>query len=93
MIIFYFKNIIMKFFNTPNEKMLTIHISPSGIPQPSLGIQPAAKTKLSYFVRRQPINITEVNYRDELIPGDMSSKPIDELDTLIQEVLSKCYYN
>ncbi|KAK0087408.1 hypothetical protein PV325_001063 [Microctonus aethiopoides] len=80
------KNIIIKFFNTPTEKILTIHISPSGIPQPALGIQPAAKTKLSYFVRRQPINITEVNYRDELIPGDMSSKPIDELDTLIREV-------
>lgn len=61
-------------------------MSSTGAIVPVLGIQSNAKNKLSYFVKRQPVIITEINYREVLIPGDMSPKPIDDLSVLVQEV-------
>ncbi|XP_053593671.1 dynein beta chain, ciliary [Microplitis demolitor] len=80
------KNVIINFFNTPDEYILTINVSSTGAIVPVLGIQSNAKNKLSYFVKRQPVIITEINYREVLIPGDMSPKPIDDLSVLVQEV-------
>ncbi|XP_034948410.1 dynein beta chain, ciliary-like [Chelonus insularis] len=79
-----FKIVINKFFNNPSETILTIQITPGAL-LPVLGIQPDTKTKVSYFVRRNQVNITEANYREVLIPGDMSSNSIEELATLIEE--------
>ncbi|XP_011314378.1 dynein beta chain, ciliary-like [Fopius arisanus] len=87
------KDLILKFFNTPTENMLTMQVSSAGVLIPALGIQPGAKVKTSYFARRQPVNITEVNYREMLIPGDMSPKPIEDFAVLMEEVYTPMLTN
>lgn len=84
--ILWLQNVIMNFFGSPEEYILTVNVSSSGGIVPALGIQSNVRNKLSYFVKRQPVIITETNYRELLIPGDMSPKPVDELSILVQEV-------
>ncbi|XP_046432396.1 dynein beta chain, ciliary-like [Neodiprion fabricii] len=80
------KELVLRFFNTTTEKILIMQVATSGVLIPFLGIQPGSKVKSSYFIKRNPIKITEKNYRDELIIGDMAPKPIEELAVLVEEV-------
>lgn len=76
----------MRFLDTPGEMLLTVQLSPAGVLIPFIEVSAAARTKTSYFVKRSPVEITRENYRDILIPGDMASRPIDELSVLVEEV-------
>ncbi|XP_043279274.1 dynein beta chain, ciliary-like [Venturia canescens] len=80
-----YKDTVTKFFDDPNEKMLTMQISPAGILVPSLSLQTGGKVKISYFMRKTPEKITPGNYRDVIIPGDMSPKPLEDLSVLFEE--------
>lgn len=81
-----FQDIIIKFFNTPDENILTFQISSAGILIPNLGIIAESKVKSSYFLRRESVDITDDNYRDVLIPGDLSPHAIDEFALLLDNV-------
>lgn len=83
---FILQDILIKFFNTPEENILIMQISSAGVLIPNLGIIPESKVKSSYFLRCQPVNITESNFRDILIPGDLSSSAIDEFSLLLNKV-------
>ncbi|XP_025160705.1 dynein beta chain, ciliary-like [Harpegnathos saltator] len=76
---------IMRFFDTPEEMILTIQLGPAGVLIPFLGIPATARAKTSYFAKRSPVEITRQNYRDVVMPGDMAPKPIEELSVLIEE--------
>lgn len=76
----------MRFFDTPEEMILTVQLSLAGVLIPFLGISATARTKTSYFVKRSPVEITRENYRDVVVPGDMAPKPIEELSVLVEEV-------
>ena len=86
------QDIILKFFNTPTERILVMQVSTSGALVPALGIQPSTKIKSSYFIRSQMVKIDEQNYREILIPGDMAPKPIEELAVLVEEVYCESFY-
>lgn len=77
----------MKFFDTPSENMLTMQISSAGVLVPSLNLKTGGKVKISYFMRKTPVKITESNFREVMIPGDMSPKPLEDLAVLFEEVL------
>lgn len=87
-ILYFIQELVTKFFNNETEKILVMQVLPSGVLIPYLGIQPGSKVKSSYFIRRSPVKITVTNYRDQLIIGDMSPKPIEELAILVEEVQS-----
>lgn len=76
----------MKFFDTPSEMILIIQLNPAGVLMPFLEIPTTGRVKASYFIKKNPVKITKGNYRDVIIPGDMASKPIEELSVLVEEV-------
>jgi len=76
----------MKFFDIPSEMILIIQLNPAGVLTPFLEIPPTGRIKVSYFIKKKPIEITKENYRNNIIPGDMASKPIEELSVLVEEV-------
>lgn len=53
---------------------------------PFLEIPSTGRVKASYFIKKKPVKITKENYRNVIIPGDMASKPIEELSVLVEEV-------
>jgi len=77
----------MKFFDTPSEMILIIQLNPAGVLVPFLEIPTTGWVKASYFIKKNPIEITKENYRNVIIPGDMASKPIEELSVLVEEVM------
>ena len=83
------QDVIMKFLNDPSENILIMQVAGGGVLIPYLGIQPTSKVKSSYFIKRQPTKITENNYKEMLILGDMAPKPLDELAVLVEEVIFK----
>ncbi|XP_025270513.1 dynein beta chain, ciliary [Camponotus floridanus] len=80
-----YKEMIMKFFDTPSEMILIVQLSPAGVLAPFLEIPTTSRAKASYFIKRSSVKITRENYRDVIIPGDMAPKPIDELSILFEE--------
>ncbi|XP_076387377.1 dynein beta chain, ciliary-like [Megachile rotundata] len=79
-----FKGIINKFFGTPSEMILTLQMTPGGLLVPGLEIIRTTK-KLTYFIKRKSEKITENNFRQILIPGDMAPNPIEELAVLVED--------
>ncbi|XP_017887523.2 dynein beta chain, ciliary-like [Ceratina calcarata] len=79
-----FREILMKFFTVTTEMVLVLQITPAGLLVPHLGITPS-KRKLTYFMKKKPETITEDNYKDVLIPGDMAPNPIEELAVLVED--------
>lgn len=76
----------MRFLDTPSEMILIIQLNPAGVLVPFLKIPPTGWIKASYFIKKNPVKITKENYRNVIIPGDMASKPIEELSILVEEV-------
>lgn len=77
----------MKFFDTPSEMILIIQLNPAGVLVPFLEIPTTGWVKASYFIKKTPVEITKKNCRNVIIPGDMASKPIEELSVLVEEVM------
>ncbi|XP_031848127.1 dynein beta chain, ciliary [Nomia melanderi] len=79
-----FKDLITKFFGTPSEMILVLQLTPAGLLVPYLEIT-QSKRKQTYFLKRRPQLVTEANYKDLLIPGDMAPNPIEELAVLVED--------
>ncbi|XP_018058898.1 PREDICTED: dynein heavy chain 9, axonemal [Atta colombica] len=80
-----YKETIMKFFDTPSEMILIIQVNLVGMLVPFLEIPATGQIKTTYFIKKNPVEITKENYRSIIIPGDMASKPIEELSVLVEE--------
>lgn len=76
----------MKFLTTPSEMVLVLQLTPANVLIPLLEIT-QAKRKQTYFFKKKPQVITEENYKQLLIPGDMAPNPIEELAVLVEQVL------
>ncbi|KOC63491.1 Dynein beta chain, ciliary [Habropoda laboriosa] len=79
-----FKEIITKFFGTASEMVLVLQLTPTGLLMPQLRIT-QSKRKQTYFLKKKPQTVTEHNYKDLLIPGDMAPNPIEELAVLVED--------
>lgn len=88
--LFNFQDLIIKFLTTPSEMVLVLQLTPANVLIPLLEIT-QAKRKQSYFLKRKPQVITEDNYKQMLIPGDMAPNPIEELAVLVEQVLRQFF--
>ncbi|XP_076749597.1 dynein beta chain, ciliary-like [Xylocopa sonorina] len=79
-----FKEMITRFFGVPSEMILVLQLTPAGLLVPYLEIT-QSKRKQTYFMKRRPQTVTEDNYKDLLIPGDMAPNPIEELAVLVED--------
>ncbi|CAG9861396.1 unnamed protein product [Phyllotreta striolata] len=82
------KAVIKKFLERPQPVLLVVIltqtaqlIATSGFPLPQL------KSKGVYFVKKSPIPVCKLTPSDTIIPGDLSSKVIDQLASLVDEIL------
>lgn len=82
--LFRVQDLIIKFLTTPSEMVLVLQLTPANVLIPLLEIT-QAKRKQSYFLKRKPQVITETNYKQMLIPGDMAPNPIEELAVLVEQ--------
>ncbi|XP_003402030.4 dynein axonemal heavy chain 17-like [Bombus affinis] len=87
-----FKDLITKFFGIASEMVLVLQLTPAGVLVPYLEIT-QSKRKQTYFLKRKPQKVTEDNYKDLLIPGDMAPNPIEELAVLVEDVSSLTFSN
>lgn len=85
------QDLIIKFLTTPSEMVLVLQLTPANVLIPLLEIT-QAKRKQTYFLKRKPQVITEANYKQMLIPGDMAPNPIEELAVLVEQVLKHFSY-
>ncbi|XP_024226426.2 dynein beta chain, ciliary isoform X1 [Bombus impatiens] len=81
---FHIQDLITKFFGIASEMVLVLQLTPAGVLVPYLEIT-QSKRKQTYFLKRKPQKVTEDNYKDLLIPGDMAPNPIEELAVLEED--------
>ncbi|XP_066237508.1 dynein axonemal heavy chain 17 isoform X2 [Saccopteryx leptura] len=76
-----------EFFEKTDVLVLVLTLNPTGMILPCLGFPVSLKSKGLYFIKKQPGNITKDNCKEALIYGDISTTPVDQLITLVEEVL------
>ncbi|XP_043570859.1 dynein axonemal heavy chain 17-like [Chiloscyllium plagiosum] len=87
------KNLLMDFFNTEDVMILVLYINSVGQLTASLGFPASIKTKGIYFVKKKMVRITPENIRDSLSVGDISNSPVEQLLTVLEEVVCTLFTN
>ncbi|XP_055509862.1 dynein axonemal heavy chain 17-like [Leucoraja erinacea] len=87
------RRIVMDFFGTDDIMILVIYINAQGQLTANLGFPPLIKTKGIYFVKKKMIRITNENIKEELLIGDISNSPVEQLLTVIEEVFCPLFTN
>ncbi|NXL38693.1 DYH17 protein, partial [Glaucidium brasilianum] len=76
-----------KFFKQQEVLELVLGLNSAGQLLPTTGFLPALGGKGLYFVKKKRQNITQENC-SELLVGDISPSPVEQLVTVVEEVLS-----
>uniref|UniRef100_A0A2K5SD28 Dynein axonemal heavy chain 17 n=1 Tax=Cebus imitator TaxID=2715852 RepID=A0A2K5SD28_CEBIM len=76
-----------EFFEKPDVLVLVLTLNVAGMVIPCLGFPESLKSKGVYFIKRKPENITKDNYKAQLLYGDISPTPVDQLIAVVEEVL------
>ncbi|NXP60283.1 DYH17 protein, partial [Chloropsis cyanopogon] len=77
-----------KFFKQPEMLELVLALNPAGQLLPTTCFPPALKGKGFYCVKRKEENITGENCRSGLLVGDIGPSPVEQLITVLLEVVS-----
>ncbi|XP_010006976.1 PREDICTED: dynein heavy chain 17, axonemal [Chaetura pelagica] len=76
------------FFKQQDVVELVLGLNPAGQLLPSNQFPAALRGKGIYFVKKKKENITRENYQSGLLVGDISSSPVEQLITVVDEVIS-----
>ncbi|XP_063266171.1 dynein axonemal heavy chain 17 [Prinia subflava] len=77
-----------KFFKQPEMLELVLGLNPAGEILPTTSFPPALKGKGIYCVKKKGESITGENCRTGLLVGDISHSPVEQLITVLQEIVS-----
>ncbi|KAM4843232.1 dynein axonemal heavy chain 17 [Thomomys bottae] len=77
----------MEFFDKADIPLLLLTLNPAGMIVPSLGFPETLKSKGSYFLKTVRENVNKENYKTNLLYGDLSPAPVDQLIAVVEEVL------
>lgn len=82
------KAVVMKFLERPHPTILVIVLTPTAQLVASNGFPLAQlKSKGVYFIKKTLAAVSKTTPSESLITGDLSSKIIDQLASLVDEVL------
>ncbi|KAL8567548.1 hypothetical protein ACOMHN_054362 [Nucella lapillus] len=81
------KQIFMDFFEKPDIFALLLIASSSGSLNVQIDWPKSPKNKTCYFVKKSRDSIAKDNIRNQLLYGDMSQTPLDQLSAFVDEVL------
>ncbi|KAF7461423.1 hypothetical protein GHT09_014997 [Marmota monax] len=76
-----------EFFEKPEVTVLVLTLNATGMIVPCLGFPESLKTKGVYFIKTKPESINKLNYKTNLLYGDISPLPVDQLIVVVEEVL------
>lgn len=65
---------------------MIITINPTGALIPSHTYPIPSKGKSCFFIRKLPVEVTKENIKDVILFGDMSTRPIEDLAILVDEI-------
>ncbi|NWW79259.1 DYH17 protein, partial [Climacteris rufus] len=82
-----------KFFKQQDMLELVLGLNPAGQLLATTCFPPALKGKGIYFVKKKSENITGENYQSGLLVGDMGPSPVEQLITMLLEVVSPLLLN
>ncbi|XP_057895061.1 dynein axonemal heavy chain 17 [Melospiza georgiana] len=77
-----------KFFKQPELLELVLALTPAGQLQPTTSFPSALKGKAFYCVKKKEENITKENCRSALLVGDVGASPVEQLITVLLEVVT-----
>ncbi|NXY12732.1 DYH17 protein, partial [Atrichornis clamosus] len=80
--------LLEKFFKQQDMLELVLELNPAGQLLPTTCFPPTLKGKGIYFVKKKSESITGENYRSGLLVGDIGSSPVEQLITVLLEVVS-----
>ncbi|XP_037911922.1 dynein beta chain, ciliary-like [Hermetia illucens] len=81
------RELVMTFLDDPNQERLIFTVTAAGLLTPYFNFPEKPKSKVSYFIRREvPMEITNDNIRMDLLIGDVSPKPLEDLSVLVDNV-------
>ncbi|KAK2112196.1 hypothetical protein P7K49_011943 [Saguinus oedipus] len=79
--------LLTEFLEKPDVLVLVLTLNVAGMVVPCLGFPESLKSKGVYFIKKKPENITKDNYKAQLLYGDISPTPVDQLIVVVEEVL------
>lgn len=74
------------FLEKADVSVLVLTLNPAGMIVPCLGFPAALKFKGVYFIKKRPETLKKDTYKDNLIYGDISPAPVDQLIVIVGEV-------
>lgn len=83
---------IMNFFNLPDHESILFMLNSSNVLIPSLEIPDGHKSKLTYFIKLESVEVTQDNYETILMSGDVSRNLIADLKEITDNVNSDSYF-
>lgn len=75
-----------EFFEKPDVLVLVLTLSPAGLIIPCLGFPASLKSKGVYFIKKGPWNISKDAYKSQILYGDISPTPVEQLIAIVEEV-------
>ncbi|XP_064006872.1 dynein axonemal heavy chain 17 [Pogoniulus pusillus] len=79
--------VLDEFFRQRDVMQLVLGLNPAGQLLPATGFPPTLRGKGIYFVKQRQENITRENCQSGLLVGDISPSPVQQLITVVQEVV------
>jgi hypothetical protein len=82
---------VMDFIKSPDKCKILFTLNSAGLMTPMDEFIHSFKTKVSYIVKLDSVEITNDNFESQLICGEVSSNPIEDLKTAAETVSEKCH--
>lgn len=79
---------VMNFLNLPDHDSILFMLNSSNVLIPMLEIPDGPKSKLTFFVKLESVEVTQHNYETILMCGDISKNLIADLKELTDNVIS-----
>lgn len=81
------KILILEFLEKADNPQLVISVTPAGLITPSYEFPTTLKqNKAIYFVKRGKESVSKDNFKKNIVYGDLSYAPLDQLSALVDEV-------
>lgn len=81
----------MKFLVDSTMPKLVINMTSAGTLVPMTDFPTTGKFKSTYFLRLEDVPLTEQNMRQTLLIGDLTPKPLDEMQVFLENVSLSSY--
>lgn len=80
------KQLIVDWVEKGDHMNLIMILQSNGIPLPFYEFPDMLKSKAVYFVKKEKVALSKEKFRSQIIYGDLSNSPLEQLSALVDEV-------